>query len=80
MDKKNVTLTENTLEPYIGKARCWLNPSLTHLPTMDDKIESNFQFYYFLVKKSTEHSLWNGRHEISWYTFIGTNISWATYF
>ena len=50
-DKKNAHLTEKTVDPYIGQLRCRLDPSLNHLPTLNDKPESNCQLHYLLVKK-----------------------------
>ena len=57
IDKKNASLTENTLDPYIGQLRCRLDHSLNHLPSLNDKPESNCQLHYFLVKKKYKAQL-----------------------
>ena len=51
--KKNASLTDKTLNPYIESFRCRLNTKLNHLPEAPDTKEGSCAFHYF--KNNSKH-------------------------
>ena len=50
IDRKNITFSTRSLDPYQGALRCRLDVTLTHLPVKNDKPENNCQLHYWLEK------------------------------
>ena len=47
VQRKNSTITDKALDPYIGNLRCRLDTSLNHLPEKDHKLDSKYQLHYW---------------------------------